>query len=149
MLRALLLLSGSSSSEKMASYAIYAFCRDIDDFIDEAPEVVDTTEIWQRYKDIMSGDLDEPWVPAFLEVTRQFAIPEVLYQQLIYGCCLDCHELIVYLCRAGGVLLLCCLMVGVDDEPYLGLKTRLGCVLPWLWGLLCSSRIFAVISAKI
>ncbi len=75
-----------------AAYAIYAFCRLVDDRIDEAPpnETPTPKELQSLYQAMMRGECPEvAFAPAFAETNRVYAIPDVLYEELIHGCCLD------------------------------------------------------------
>lgn len=75
-----------------ASYAIYAFCRLIDDRIDEAPadQIPDRASLMQVYRDIMQGDDSaSDFAAAFRKTNQRYKIPDYLYHDLIEGCCLD------------------------------------------------------------
>jgi phytoene synthase len=81
-------------AKKQAAFAIYAFCRHIDDCIDAAP---DGAEVPLPTRQKLSADLeameagrsDLPFAPAFAEVNRQYSIPRDYYLDLIAGCCAD------------------------------------------------------------
>lgn len=84
--------------KKMAAYAIYAFCRYIDDVIDESEDCgtgnntrhAPTREILrQAVLDIEKGNSPLPFADAFREVNRQYGIENELYFDLIEGCCRD------------------------------------------------------------
>ncbi len=82
----------------MAAYAIYAFCRHIDDIIDESLDcgtgstecLAPTSEILREsVLKIERGQSPLDFAPAFAEVNRQYGIPNELYFDLIEGCCRD------------------------------------------------------------
>jgi phytoene synthase len=75
-----------------AAYAIYAFCRLVDDRIDEAPadQLPDRDSLVRLYDAMMSGNGDTPgFSPAFRLTNEIYNIPAGLYHDLIEGCCLD------------------------------------------------------------
>lgn len=82
----------------MASYAVYAFCRYIDDIIDESadcgtgalPEDAPTRKVLgASLREIGAGTSSLAFAPAFAEVNRQYGIEDALYLDLIEGCCRD------------------------------------------------------------
>lgn len=80
--------------KKHAAYAVYAFCRWIDDVIDEAdpdaPVDPPTREhLEAELARMNAGESALPFAPAFAEVNRQYAIPKRYYLDLIEGCCMD------------------------------------------------------------
>ncbi|MEO0794586.1 MAG: phytoene/squalene synthase family protein [Verrucomicrobiota bacterium] len=77
--------------KKNAAYAIYAFCRWVDDIIDETPaDQQPDLETLQQELDRMLNDTSTlPFAPAFAEVTRQYAVPTSFYVDLMEGCCWD------------------------------------------------------------
>lgn len=85
-------------AKRKAAYAIYAFCRHIDDVIDESMDCgTGTQELPAPTREILRSDLETlergesplPFAPAFMETTRQFGIERQLYLDLIEGCCRD------------------------------------------------------------
>lgn len=78
--------------KRQAAYAIYAFCRLIDDRIDEAPieQLPDRDNLLTLYDSMMRGGSDTPdFAPAFRLINKTYTIPDILYHDLIEGCCLD------------------------------------------------------------
>lgn len=78
-------------AEKQASYAVYAFCRYVDDVIDEAERPVSDGKL-QLEKEITSiyaGDSSLPFAHAFRVVLNEYKIPRYLLDELVHGCCLD------------------------------------------------------------
>jgi phytoene synthase len=78
--------------KREAAYAIYAFCRLIDDRIDEAPadQLPDRDNLLALYDSMMRGERDTPdFAPAFRLINETYTIPDILYHDLIEGCCLD------------------------------------------------------------
>jgi len=80
-----------SREKKHAAYAVYAFCRWVDDIIDETPpeQQPDFAALTGELKNMLTGISDLAFAPAFAEVTRQYAIPVSFYADLIEGCCWD------------------------------------------------------------
>lgn len=84
--------------KKLAAFAVYAFCRHVDDIIDESAdcgtggteEEAPTREILHdSLLDIEGGRSRLPFAAAFAEVNRQYGIERPLYLDLIEGCCRD------------------------------------------------------------
>jgi phytoene synthase len=78
--------------KRRAAYAIYAFCRLVDDRIDEAPtgQVPDRDSLLRLYGNMMTATTGTPdFTAAFCVTNKQYAIPDYLYHDLIEGCCLD------------------------------------------------------------
>ncbi len=86
-----------SREKKCAAYAVYAFCRWVDDKIDEAPdpENIDPASVSAELDKLLSGQSALPFAPAFAEVTRQYGIPRTFYDDLIKGCCMDLRPVII------------------------------------------------------
>ncbi|GHB98872.1 phytoene/squalene synthase family protein [Cerasicoccus arenae] len=79
------------AEKKSAAYAIYAFCRWVDDVIDETPpdQQPDLATLQAELDSILAGESKLPFAPAFAEVTRQYAVPISFYVDLMEGCCWD------------------------------------------------------------
>ncbi len=80
--------------KKQAAFAVYAFCRYIDDCIDEVPEdspvpAPTRQKLIDELAAIERGESALAFAPAFAEVNRQYAIPAAFYHDLIEGCCSD------------------------------------------------------------
>jgi phytoene synthase len=80
------------------AYAVYAFCRYVDDRVDLAPDaaaraeaVVQLAELLQAaYVESGAGPRDAlPWLAAFIETTRRRAIPQKYFEDLIAGVEMD------------------------------------------------------------
>ncbi|MGJ3241866.1 MAG: phytoene/squalene synthase family protein [Opitutales bacterium] len=80
-------------SKKLAAFAVYAFCRYIDDIIDEGEagkrERPSREILREELVRIEAGTSTLPFAPAFAEVNRQFGIDRRFYEDLIEGCCRD------------------------------------------------------------
>lgn len=73
-----------------AAFAVYSFCRYIDDRIDASIEIVpDRRELIDTLDAILSGSSPLPFAPAFRAATETFSIPRSVLLQLIEGCCRD------------------------------------------------------------
>lgn len=82
------------AEKKHAAFAIYAFCRYVDDLLDETPPAERSgarflPRLQEELEAIESGRSALPFAPAFAEVNRQYQIPRTLYLDLITGCCRD------------------------------------------------------------
>lgn len=77
--------------KKWAAFAIYAFCRWVDDVIDEAPDpaAIDPKDLNKQLTEIYAGNSQLPFAPALCAVNHQYAIPQTFYADLIQGCCMD------------------------------------------------------------
>jgi len=85
-------------AQRQAAYAVYAFCRYVDDAVDRAEG---PAEMYAA-KEALHEDLPEffagrtaaglPWVRAFSETVHQFQIPRRYFEDLIHGVCLDARE---------------------------------------------------------
>lgn len=80
-----------SPARKHAAFAIYAFCRWVDDVIDETPTDTqpDRASLEAELTRLLDGQSPLPFGPAFAEASRQYAIPYCFYADLIEGCCWD------------------------------------------------------------
>ncbi|MGF1531975.1 MAG: phytoene/squalene synthase family protein [Puniceicoccaceae bacterium] len=73
-----------------AAYAVYAFCRYIDDCIDENPgSPPDRLALNEELDRLLSGSSSLPFAPAFAATVANFSISLGTLHQLIEGCCLD------------------------------------------------------------
>ena len=81
---------------RQAAYAIYAFCRHVDDAIDHAK----TDEERYAARQTLEEDLPEifagraigqeaAWIPSFAETVEAYRIPRQYFEDLIHGVCLD------------------------------------------------------------
>lgn len=79
-------------SLRRASYALYAFCRHIDDAIDRAPagDAVPTREALLAELDaLLTGRSPLPFCPAFAAMARAYGMPREFLADLIEGCARD------------------------------------------------------------
>jgi len=78
-------------AKREAAYAVYAYCRHIDDCIDEAPpgEAPSAEALLRSTDAILDGSSPLPFAPAFAAVIHHFRIPRALLGDLIEGCCRD------------------------------------------------------------
>ncbi len=84
-------LSGDS---KQAAFAVYAFCRYVDDLVDENPDpslnrAALREALTRELAAVDAGDSARPFAPALAVVNRQYGIDRSFYLDLIEGCCLD------------------------------------------------------------
>lgn len=82
------------SHKRAAAFAVYAFCRHVDDFLDTAlPGQREPgqalAELTHEFEAIEAGRSRLPFAPAFAEALRQFGIDRSLCLELIRGCCRD------------------------------------------------------------
>lgn len=76
--------------KRWAAYAIYAFCRYIDDVIDESAGAAPTRDsLAAELEKIFSGRSALVFAPAVAAAAGAFNIPKQLFLDLIHGCCLD------------------------------------------------------------
>jgi len=82
------------------AYAIYAFCRYVDDRIDLAPDEASRVRAFGELKNLLvavyeDGDrplereAELPWLPAFRETVRRRAIPQNYFRELLTGVEMD------------------------------------------------------------
>ncbi len=76
--------------KRWAAYAVYAFCRHVDDVIDESSGDMPTRESLEAELDrIFGGQSTLPFAPAVAAAAAAYGIPRQLFSDLIHGCCLD------------------------------------------------------------
>ncbi|MGF1448195.1 MAG: phytoene/squalene synthase family protein [Opitutales bacterium] len=78
-------------ARKQAAFAIYAFCRWVDDCIDETDlaDGPDADELREEVTALLNGRSDLAFGPAFRAAVREYGIPEELFGALVSGCCRD------------------------------------------------------------
>ncbi len=75
---------------RYAAFAVYAFCRYIDDRIDASTDhIPEPAELLSDLDSILGGHSNLPFAPAFAATVATFAIPRSVLVQLIEGCCRD------------------------------------------------------------
>lgn len=93
-------------TKRRACYAVYAFCRYIDDLVDDAAgagpvdaaAVERTIRRWQGDLDaVYAGeDIGQPVMIAWADVLRHYHIPRELPDELVAGCMSDLREAVRY-----------------------------------------------------
>lgn len=133
---------------RRGAFALYAFCRRLDDLIDEAPEspLADKQQKLNAARALVNrlfdhGELDalHPFPPeelaALLDTTRRFSIPKTPFLELIDGMEMDLvksryaswAELDLYCHRVAGVVgLMMAPLLGTTDPTALGHAADLG-----------------------
>jgi 15-cis-phytoene synthase len=113
---------------RRAIIALYAFCREVDDVVDETgdPGVAQAKLAWWRQEiaRVYAGAPQHPVARALQSVVREFALPEAELQTIIDGMAmdltqnryLDCATLELYCHRVAGVVgLLSAAIFGYQD----------------------------------
>ncbi|MGA2051683.1 MAG: phytoene/squalene synthase family protein [Opitutales bacterium] len=77
--------------KKCAAYGLYAFCRWVDDSIDEAaaPVAPDAPALRAALDSMLAGRGGPPFAPAFAAVCREYGLTRELCWDLIEGCARD------------------------------------------------------------
>lgn len=78
--------------EREHSYAVYAYCRYIDDLIDEAEDPTATPSpdlLFAENRRFLEGSHPAPFTAAFAHTCRVRCIPVELLDELVRGCCRD------------------------------------------------------------
>lgn len=127
--------------KRLGAFVVYAYCRYIDDIIDNAPisDLAPTEEfLKQELEDILTGKTSLPFAPALRTVINKFGIPIVFWHDLIHGCCLDRQpqrlktyeelELYCYFVASVVGLIMCCVF-GVKDKDALPRAIEMGIAL--------------------
>jgi phytoene synthase len=86
--------------KRMDAYAVYAFCRYVDDQIDLAPDEASRKQAFDRLQAILeeayASDVthgmreDLPWLEAFRETASRREIPKNYFEDLLIGVEMDC-----------------------------------------------------------
>jgi phytoene synthase len=117
--------------KKVAAYSIYAFCRYVDDLIDEAPgrsgaEVVG--QVQREFDRLVAGQVTKPaFAPAFAHTVQTYQIPATPFLELTRGVLTDAgpvsiatwHQLQAYCYSVASV-------VGLMMCPVFGLRNPQG-----------------------
>lgn len=125
--------------KRRAITALYAFCREVDDVVDEGldPEVARVKLAWWRTEigSVFSGSAQHPVARALVPVTRQFHLPESSFNDIIDGMEMDLtqnryadfDELETYCYRVAGVVgLMAAEIFGYRDRQTLSYAKDLG-----------------------
>ena len=124
---------------RRAITALYAFCREVDDVVDEVrdPEVANAKLAWWRRETalIFNGQPTHPVAVALQDIVREFALPETHFQTVIDGMAmdlaqhryLDFTDLELYCHRVAGVVgLMSAEIFGYVDPATKGYARDLG-----------------------
>ena len=124
---------------RRAITAVYAFCREVDDVVDEVPDpqVARTKLAWWRQEvaAVYAGTPQHPVAQALVPVVRDFALPEAHLQTVIDGMAMDLEQvryldfaaLELYCHRVAGVVgLLSAEIFGYTDPATRGYARDLG-----------------------
>ncbi len=119
--------------------AVYAFCRRVDDAVDDAPPHAQSAALARLYEDldrVYRGEpLTEPSLAAFQAVVQQRSIPRRYPAELIEGMAMDVRDtqyhtldnLLLYChCVAGVVGLMMCHVFGLRSDGALDNAAHLG-----------------------
>ena len=119
--------------------AVYAFCRRVDDAIDDAPPAQHEAALAQLHAELdrvyAGGPLDEPALAAFQAVVRTCALPRRYPAELIEGMAMDVRQthyetlddLLLYCHRVAGVVgLMMCHVFGISRDSALRNAAHLG-----------------------
>lgn len=132
--------------KRQAIHALYAFCREVDDVVDECedPGIAAAKLSWWRQEVALlesAADQPQPTHPVMLalqEVRRQFDLPLEYFNEIIDGMAMDLEysrypdfkSLSLYCYRVAGVVgLLSAEIFGVTDRKTLRYATELGTAL--------------------
>ena len=88
------------AQKRSDAYAVYAFCRYVDDQIDLAPDETARREAFSRLQRLLQAAYEPaaestretellPWWPAYLETIQRRAIPQNYFQDLLAGVEMD------------------------------------------------------------
>jgi phytoene synthase len=124
---------------RRAITALYAFCREVDDVVDEVhdPQVAQTKLAWWRQEvaRTFGGTPQHPVAQALVPVVREFALPEEHFQTVIDGMAMDLGQnryldfaaLELYCHRVAGVVgLMSAEIFGYADPATRGYARDLG-----------------------
>ena len=127
--------------KRLGAFVVYAYCRYIDDVIDDAPsEKLAPTEAFLRDEldEILLGGTQHAFAPVLKKAVETFGIPIAFWHDLIHGCCLDrqpqrlqtYEELEMYCYYVASVvgLVMCCVF-GVKDRDALPQAIEMGIAL--------------------
>ena len=125
-----------SSAQKDDAAVVYAFCRTVDDLVDEAPDPEVGRQDIQQLAEMLQGErTPSPLAAAFLDVAQRRDIPLQAAHDLMEGVVSDVGEVTVKsdaelvqygYAVAGTVGLMMCGVIGVDQEWALAHAIDLG-----------------------
>ena len=115
--------------KRLAIYAAYAFCRQCDDYSDEAAALEEKTHLLKEYREQLNqafqGDPSGPVFIALMDTVRKYDIPREYLEEVISGVEMDLtttryqtfEELRQYCYRVASVVGLICIQIfGYRDE---------------------------------
>ena len=77
-------------AKREAAYALYAFCRHVDDAVDQAPSAAQLQLVLiDLHREVAARRFDHPWGAAFLHTVEQYQIPWEYFQELLNGVGMD------------------------------------------------------------
>ncbi|MGB0370121.1 MAG: phytoene/squalene synthase family protein [Opitutales bacterium] len=127
--------------KRLGAFVVYAYCRYIDDIIDDAPvaDLAPTEDFLRKeLAEILKGESTHDFAPALQKAHNEFGIPVPFWHDLIHGCCLDrqpqklqtYEELELYCYYVASVvgLIMCCVF-GVKDHKALPQAIEMGIAL--------------------
>jgi 15-cis-phytoene synthase len=115
-------------AKRMAAWAVYAFCRTVDDCVDEQPDPAcaeaQLDDLRDRLQRAYTGEANDPVMRAWVDMLRVFPIPIQPALDLIAGARMDLHhtqpesfaDLHLYCYRVAGT-------VGLLMSPILGYRS--------------------------
>jgi len=131
--------------QQTAVMAIYAFCREVDDIVDECqdPKVAERKLQWwqDEIEALYLGKPSHPISQALLPPVEQYALPKHLFLEILNGMWMDLRyqgyatleDLNLYChCVASAVGLLTCAVFGYHDNNTLVFAKQLGLALQWV-----------------
>ncbi|TAJ23740.1 MAG: squalene synthase HpnD [Nitrospirae bacterium] len=116
-------------ARRAAMYTVYAFCREVDSAVDDAPPGSDPREALQRWREELAaaygGSPTHPVTISLAEHARRLAIPQEYFAELIAGVEMDLttaryatfDELYLYCYRVASIVGLICLKVFGTRSP--------------------------------
>ena len=129
-----------SAERRRAIYAIYAFCREVDDIADEPGESADKRRALVRWREeidrLYAGKPSWPTTRALLKPVRRFNLPQEEFLAVIEGMEIDARPIVrmqnlddlLHYCRkvAGAVGMLSIHAFGVPRNPGFQIAEKLG-----------------------
>jgi len=134
-----------SNEKKMAITSVYAFCREVDDIVDECSELhiaEQKLSFWQQELEfIYDGKPSHPVAIALQHTVTKFQLPKLWFEEIIQGMLMDLQyqgyqtieDLEVYChCVAGVVGKICATIFGYMHSETLEYARRLGICLQYI-----------------